>query len=70
MGSDLDLVYVFKKLEVVTKLQNCPEACLLLIHNDSTAPGYCKLQVTLHGDPITKFHYKTILFCYRECVVS
>ena len=55
MGSDEDIVFVFNKLEVVTNSQNFPETCLLLVQDDSTPPGYCKLQLVLSGAPVT-FH--------------
>ena len=57
MRHDFDKVLVISDLEVVTRLQDCPETCLYLIQDDITPSGYCKLQLTLHGDPITNFHY-------------
>ena len=56
MGSDQDTVAVLKPTEVVTNLQNYHRTSLLLIQDDFTPPGYCKLQLVLNGISVTKLY--------------
>ena len=56
MGSDIDKVLVMEELEVITSLQDCPNKSLLLIQEDLTPPGYCKLQLVLNGVPVYMYH--------------
>ena len=56
MGSDIDLVQVLKNLEVITSLHDCLQNSLLLIQDDLTPPGYCKLQPVFDGVSVDKFY--------------
>ena len=54
MGSDQDIVFVLKTMELVTDIQNYHRNGLLLIQDDFTPPGYCKLQpLSINGFPVT-----------------
>ena len=58
MGSDIDIVLMREDVEVKTNLQECPQLLsMLLIQDDFTPPGYCKLQPVLNGVPVDKFHF-------------
>ena len=49
MGSDIDQVMVFNDLPVVTDPVG---TCLLLVQDQTTPPGYFKLQVVRNGNPL------------------
>ena len=52
MDSDLDTVYIFNNLPVVTDPSENPVGTSLLFIQDATTPaGYCKLQLTQDGVP-------------------
>ena len=57
MGPDEDIVFAFKRPEVVT--HDSQETGLLIIQDEFTPPGYCKLQIMAHGIPLTKFHLRS-----------
>ena len=60
MGSDIDNVIVCEDLEVITNLQECPKSSLLVIQDNYTPPGYCKLQIVLGGFPVDKIYFDNI----------
>ena len=52
MESDIDTVYIFNNLPVVTDPSENPVGTSLLLIQDATTPaGYCKLQLTQDGVP-------------------
>lgn len=53
MESDIDMVTISRDLPVVTNPTDHPVGtCLLLVQDQSTHPGYCKLQLVENGRPI------------------
>ena len=53
MTSDMDQVFVFNDPSVVNDPADYPVGtCLLLVQDQTTPPGYCKLQVVHNGNPL------------------
>ena len=53
MNSDVDTVWVLNDLPVVTDPADHPVGnCLLLVQDQTTPPGYCKLQLVHNGIPL------------------
>ena len=53
MCSDVDQVAIFNNLPVVIDPGDHPiGTCLLLVQDETTPPGYCKLQVVHNGNPM------------------
>ena len=54
MGSDVDTVYIFNNLPVIDDLAKMEAGeALLLVQDQETPAGYCKLQLTREGIPLT-----------------
>ena len=75
MQSDADCVLVFNELPVVTDPADHPVGTsLLLVQDQTTHPGYCKLQLTHDGTPlwghneeVTSALPHSLKACFRFC---
>lgn len=54
LASDIDNVFIVNDLPVITNCTDAPVLgkCLLLVQDQSTPPGYCKLQLVQNGKPL------------------
>ena len=54
LASDIDNVFIVNDLPVITDCTDAPVLgkCLLLVQDQSTPPGYCKLQLVQNGKPL------------------